>query len=198
MATLIAAMTMSVDGYIAGEDDSVEHLFDWYDAGDVEVQWPGDGGMVSHVSAASAAHLHRIIESAGAIIVGRRVYDITHGYGGSHPVGVPLFLVTHHPPASWPTPDAPFTAVPEGVAKAVELASAVAGDKVVSIGGPGLIREAIELDLLDELYIELAPVVLGKGIRFFEQLDRPLLLDDPEVVEGRRVTHLRYRVQRDR
>jgi hypothetical protein len=117
MANVIASLTMSVDGFIALPDDSVGHLFDWYDSGEVALPWLGMG-MVSHVTPASAGNLRDTIEGTGAIVVGRRVYDYTSGWGGDHPLGVPLFLVTHRPPQSWPTPDAPFTAVPEGVAAA--------------------------------------------------------------------------------
>ena len=99
MANVIASLTMSVDGFIALPDDSVGHLFDWYESGEVALAWPGMG-MVSHVTAASAGYLRDAIEGTGAIVVGRRVYDYTNGWGGSHPLGVPLFLVTHQPPLS--------------------------------------------------------------------------------------------------
>jgi dihydrofolate reductase len=195
VASVIAALTMSVDGFIAYEDDSVGHLFDWYDAGDVEVRWPGMN-MVSHVTPQSAACLRDTIEEAGALVVGRRVYDYTNGWGGDHPLGVPVFLVTHRPPLAWPVPDAPFTAVPEGVAAAVEKAQAAAGGKTVALAGPSIIQQALDLDLVDEIAVELAPVLLGKGIRFFGDLAHaPVLLDDPEVIASARVTHLRFRVR---
>jgi dihydrofolate reductase len=186
---------MSLDGFIAHEDDSVGHLFDWYNSGDVEVRWPGSD-MVSRVASPSAEYLRRTIEQAGALVVGRRVYDYTNGWGGSHPLGVPVFLVTHHPPDVWPIAEAPFTAVTEGVAAAVERAKAVAGGKTVALAGPSLIRQALDLDLVDEIAIDLAPVLLGRGIRFFgETAHAPVLLEDPEVVESTRVTHLRFRVR---
>ncbi len=196
MATVVGALTMSLDGYVAHRDDSVGHLFDWYEAGTVDVHWPGMG-MVSHVAPEDAAFLEGVIGRAGALVVGRRVYDYTGGWGGDHPLGVPVFLVTHHPPDSWPTEDAPFAAVPEGVATAIDLAAEVAGSKEVALAGPSIIRQALDLDLVDELAVDLAPVVLGDGIPFFGASDHgPLLLDDPEVRVGSRVTHLRYRVRR--
>ena len=195
MANVIAALTMSVDGFIAHEDDSVGYLFDWYGSGEAEVRWPGMG-MVSHVAPPSAAYLEDTIKRAGALVVGRRVYDYTNGWGGSHPLGVPLFLVTHRPPQEWPVPDAPFTAVPEGVAAAIEMARAVAGGKAVALAGPAIIQQALDLDLVDEIAVDLAPVLLGKGVRFFGELAHaPVLLDDPEVTESTRVTHLRFRVR---
>jgi dihydrofolate reductase len=94
---------------------------------------------------------------------------------------------------TWP---APFTAVPEGVAAAIEKARAAAGGKTVALAGPSIIQQALDLDLVDEIAVELAPVLLGKGIRFFGELAHaPVLLDDPEVTESTRVTHLRFRVR---
>jgi len=197
MADVVAALTMSVDGFIAHEDDSVGHLFDWYDNGDIEVRWPGNE-MVSHVTPQSAEYLRRTIAGAGALVVGRRVYDYTGGWGGSHPLGVPLFLVTHHPPQAWPRPDSPFTAVAEGVAAAIEQAKVVAGSKAVALAGPSIIQQALDLDLVDEIAVDLAPVLLGRGVRFFTKLAHPpVLLDNSEVIEGLRVTHLRFRVRHD-
>jgi dihydrofolate reductase len=196
MAEVVAALSMSLDGFIAHPDDSVGHLFDWYDNGEIEVSWPGNG-MVSHVTPNSAGYLRRTIEGTGALVVGRRVYDHTNGWGGHHPFGVPLFLVTHSPPPSWPAPDAPFTAVTEGVAAAITRAKAAAGTMAVAVAGPDIIQQALDLDLIDEIAVELAPVLLGAGIRFFGDLAHaPILLDDPEVLEGARVTHLRFRVRR--
>jgi dihydrofolate reductase len=196
MATVIASLTMSVDGFIALPDDSVGNLFDWYGSGDVEFRWPGMD-MVSTVTKPSADYLRATIDGAGAIVVGRRVYDYTNGWGGNHPLGVPLFLVTHQPPESWPKPDAPFTAVTDGVAAAIGQARSVAGDKAVALAGPSIIQQALNLGLVDEIAVDLAPVLLGDGIRFFGDLAQsPLLLDDPTVIQGSRVTHLRYRVRR--
>jgi dihydrofolate reductase len=194
MANVIASLTMSVDGFIALPDDSVGPLFDWYESGEVAIPWPGMG-MVSHVTPASARYLRETIDGAGAIVVGRRVYDYTNGWGGTHPLGVPLFLVTHRPPSSWPTADAPFTAVPKGVAAAIGQAKAIAGGKAVALAGPSIIQQALDLGLVDEIAVDLAPVLLGDGVRFFGELAHPLLLGDPEVIQGTRVTHLRVRVR---
>jgi dihydrofolate reductase len=196
MGDVVAGLTMSVDGYIANTDDSVGHLFDWYDSGEIELRWPGND-MVSHLTPQSAEYLQHAINGAGALVVGRRVYDYTHGWGGNHPVGVPLFLVTHDPPEKWPRPDAPFTAVADGVAAAIEQAKMVARDKTVSLSGPSIIQQALNLGLVDEIAVELAPLLLGRGIRFFGELAKPVLLEDPVVIESNRVTHLKFRVRRD-
>ena len=197
MADVVAALTMSLDGFVAHEDDSVGHLFDWYGSGDVEVRWPGND-MVSRVAPPSADHLRNIIHEAGALVVGRRVYNYTNGWAGRHPLGVPLFLVTHHPPEAWPRADAPFTAVTEGVAAAIARAKIVAGAKTVALAGPAIIQQALELDLVDEIAVDLAPVLLGRGIRFFGELDQSVLLDDPDIIPSVRVAHLRYRVRHPR
>jgi dihydrofolate reductase len=194
MAIVSASFSMSLDGFIALPDDSVGPLFDWYDRGDVEFRWPGMG-MVSHTTPQSAAYLHDIVEQAGALVVGRRIFDYTNGWGGDHPVHVPVFVVSHTVPEGWPRADAPFTFVTDGIDAAVAQAKAVAGDKSVGLAGPNIAQQCLQLGLLDEVRIELVPVLLGAGIRFFEVFDGdPVMLDDPEVIEGERVTHLRYRL----
>lgn len=196
MATVVAGLTMSLDGFIAHRDDGVEHLFDWYDNRDVEVRWPGNE-MVSHVTPASAAYLRETIASAGALVVGRRVFDYTNGWEGSHPLGVPVFVVTHRVPEGWPRDDAPFTVVLDGVESAVAQAKATAGDKTVGLAGPSVIQQCIDADLVDELHVELVPVLLGDGVRFFDTLaDPPVILENPTVIESDRVTHLQYQVVR--
>ncbi len=196
MATVVAGLSMSLDGFIAHLDDGVEHLFDWYDNGEIDIAWPGND-MVSHVTPASAAYLHDTIARAGALVVGRRVFDYTQGWGGSHPLGVPVFVVTHSVPEGWPRMDAPFTIVTDGVESAVAQAREVAGDRTVGVAGPSIAQQCLNAGLLDELRIELAPVLLGEGIRFFDNLtDPPVMLENPTVIEGDRVTHLIYRVRR--
>lgn len=90
---------------------------------------------------------------------------------------------------------APFSAVTKGVAAAIAQGKDVAGVEAASLSGPSIIQQALELDLVDQITGEPAPVPLGRGILFFGGLSRALLLDDPVVVEGSRVTHLRFRVR---
>jgi dihydrofolate reductase len=187
---------MSLDGFIAHPDDSVRHLFDWYGNGEVEIHWPGND-MVSHVTLASATYLRDAIAKVGALVVGRRVFDYTQGWAGSHPFGAPVFVVSHSVPDGWPRPDAPFTIVTDGVGSAVAQASEVAGDKTVGLAGPNIIQQCLNSGLLDELSIELVPVLLGEGIRFFDNLTiSPIMFENPTVIEGDRVTHLVYRRSR--
>jgi dihydrofolate reductase len=196
MAKVVSALSMSLDGFIARPDGNVGPLFDWYDNGDVETRWPGND-MVSRTTATSARYLAETIAGAGALVVGRRLFDFTRGWGGSHPLGVPVFVVSHSIPDGWPRPDAPFTFVLDGVASAVAQAVAVAGDRSVGVNGPDIAQQCLNAGLLDEVHVDLVPVLLGAGIRFFDHLDRtPVMLEDPVVEPGARVTHLTFRVRR--
>ena len=105
--------------------------------------------------------------------------------------------MTHEPPTDWPLPDAPFSFVTDGVQSAVAQAQALAGDKDVSLTAGNLVGQALRAGLVDELRIDLVPVVFGSGVRYFGNYDEStLLLEDPEIVQGERVTHLHYRIRK--
>jgi dihydrofolate reductase len=155
-------------------------------------------GFAFRTSAASAEILRDALTSTGAVITGRRNFDIAGGWGGRHPLGVPVFVVTHSIPDGWPRDDAPFTFV-DSVEQAVASARAAANGKLVVIASPNIAQQALALGLLDEVAISLVPVLLGDGIPFFaKRSGGPIVLSDPSVVEGSGVTHLRFAVQRDR
>ena len=196
MALVVANMSMSLDGFIADPADGVEHLFGWYGNGDVTVP-TADPRLTFHVSEASAAHLRGMLGNVGALISGRRLFDVAEGWGGNHPVGAPVFVVTHTAPQGWPHDDAPFTFVTEGgVEQAVAQAKAVAGDKIVAIASANVAQQCLNAGLLDAIAVDLVPVLLGEGIRFFDHLsEAPVKLENPRVVEGNCVTHLYYRVR---
>ncbi|WP_103353111.1 dihydrofolate reductase family protein [Amycolatopsis sp. CA-128772] len=194
MADVIANMSMSLDGFVADPEDRVDHLFEWYNNGDVEVST--SVGWSFNTSEASAKMLRGAMEDLGVLITGRRLFDLTGGWGGMHPMGVPVFVVTHKEPADWPHPDAPFTFVTDGVASAVEQAKKVAGDKNVAVASTTIAQQCLNLGLLDGVQVDLVPVLLGQGVRLFDHLDALTELTDPEVTEGTRVTHLFYRVKR--
>jgi dihydrofolate reductase len=196
MATVITQASMSLDGYIADPSDNVGPLFDWYGNGDVEVTG-ADPDRVFRVSAASADYLRRAWANAAAGVIGRRLFDITNGWNGRPPVGEAVFVVTHRPPRDWDFPDAPFTFVTDGVASAVAQAKEVAGDRIVSVNPGNVGGQAFQAGLVDEVLVDLVPVVFGAGVRYFgDYAGSPLLLGNPEVVQGDRVTHLRYQVRR--
>jgi dihydrofolate reductase len=194
MGRVISHMTMSLDGFVATLDDDPQEIFEWYSAGDVEVP-SANPDVKLRVDPVSAEVLGGIIEQAGVLIAGRHLFDITDGWGDSHPMGVPVVVVTHDPP-----PDAdrwPRTRFVGDVATAIEVGQQTAGDKTVVISSPTIAQQAIQLGLIDDVWVSLAPVLFGSGKTYFADLGRHVLLEDPEVVPGRRAVHLRYSVRSD-
>lgn len=194
--TTVASFCMSLDGFVARPDNSVGPLFDWYNAGEVEVPMVGYP-ITFRVAPSSAGYLREQLDSArhSAFVCGRRVFDHTHGWGGNPPGGGKAFVVTHRPPPpDWSAENlAPFTFV-DDVATAIERAKA-AGDGAVGVSGPDIARQCLRLGLLDEVRIDLVPVFLGEGVRYFDDLGATKAeLERVEVVAGEGVTHLRYRV----
>jgi dihydrofolate reductase len=134
----------------------------------------------------------------GAFVTGRRTFDITNGWGGNPPLGVPTFVVTHSVPQEWVYEGSPFTFVTDGVESAVERAKEVAGDKGVAVGAASLAQQCLRAGLLDEIHVDLVPVLLGDGVRLFDHLGtRPIELESTQVVEGTGVTHLTFRVVKE-
>ena len=150
MGKVTAGLTMSLDGFIAGPNDGPEHplgeggmrLFDWYSSGDTDYVVP-TGGMTFKVSSQAADLLREVFSGIGAIVTGRRTFDITNGWGGTHPIGqhVPIFVVTHSVPDGWDYEGSPFTFVTDGVEIAVEQARAAAGEKNVAVGAASLVQQ---------------------------------------------------------
>lgn len=196
MAKVLSHMTMSLDGFIAQPDDNPAELFEWYDGGDVELP-TAQPGMTFQVDAASAEALQELLDRTGAMIAGRRLFDQTDGWGDQHPVGAPIVVVTHRPPPDDAEERFPRTTFVGSVEEAVATAKEIAGDHDVTIASPTIIQQALDLGLVDEVCVSLVPVLFGEGIPYFAALDRGhVLLDDPEVVQGRRALHLRYPVRR--
>ena len=137
-----------------------------------------------------------LLGTAGALIAGRRLFDIADGWNDAHPTGAKVVVVTHDPP-----PDAatrwPKTTFVAGVEEAVEKAKELAGDNDVTIASANVVQQALNLGLVDEIAVSLVPVLFGEGKSYFGRLDDGhLMLEDPEVVRGRRAVHLRFRVRR--
>jgi dihydrofolate reductase len=196
MGIVAAQFTMTLDGYVAGANDEVGRVLRWYASGDTEFAVAG-GPMVFKVSEASAALLRATWGRIGAIVTGRRDFDVSNAWGGKPPFGVPTFIVTHRAPVEWDRPGTPFTFVTEGVQRAIQRAREAAGDRDVAVSGTQIVRQCLRAGLLDELQIDLVPMLLGAGIRLFEPVGmEPVDLEVMGVVEGTGVTHLRYRVVR--
>ena len=200
MGKVTTGATMSIDGYIAGPAESgFDLLFQWYNNGDVETA-TGDPNMTFRTSAASAQHLRELNEGLGALLVGRHLYDFVNGWGGRHPLDVTTVVLTHRLPDDRPVEDENFVFVTEGIEAAVAKARELAGDKNVGVNGGQMARQCLDAGLLDEIHVDLVPVLLGGGTPFFSALgSRPVRLDGPvSVVEGTGVTHIRYLVPKNR
>jgi dihydrofolate reductase len=141
-----------------------------------------------------------LFADAGACLVGRRMFDVSEAWRGNPPGGLPCFVVTHEPPAEWIKAGSPFTFVTEGPGNALAQARAVAGDKQVYIGGGAdIANQLLRAGLIDEIRINLVPVLLGAGTRLFERLaSEPIALDAAGVIESPFATHLRFRVRKER
>ena len=189
MARVICDMSMSLDGYVTGPNDSRENPF-------------GDGAGMLHdwifdaATDEDRALLQEMLDSVGAIVMGRTSFDKNEGDGGwgdGGPVGdTPCFVVTHHAPArSHPSI---YTFVTDGVASAIEQAKEVAGDKVVGLLGATVMQQALPLGLVDEIRVHVIPVLLGGGTPLFARLDSAISLERIQVLATPAATHLGFRV----
>ena len=197
MTKIYTGATVSLDGYLAGQDESgFDLLFQWYEAGDVEV--PTENPEMSfRLTPQSAEHVARIRDSTGCLVVGRHLFNVTNGWGGRHPLGMPYVVLTHSVPDGWERESEWYTFVTEGgIGAAIDAAKRIAGDKNVGVNGGQMASQALAAGLLDEVWVDLAPVILGAGTPFLTS-ETQLALDGPlSVVESERVTHLRYAVRR--
>ena len=192
---LVSAVVMhavvSVDGFIADANDDVGPLFDWYFNGDAEIV---DGGPFK-VGHASVGYVRPMWERIGTTVMGRHLFDLTNGWEGTPPAGDHIVVVTHRPkPEGWhPEASCRFVDdVGDAIVTAKELAGA--GDVALTAGDMG--GQAFALGLVDEVAMDVVPVVFGSGKSYFGSIDAQYLLDDPDVViQGDRVLHLRYRVR---
>ena len=198
MASVVAAITISLDGSITGPNDGPgnglgdggERLHYWVFGG----PWSYEAEPSGEATGADKEYLDEGMRRAGAIVVGRGMYEAAEAWGGQNPFGVPLFVVTHRPE------DAPsqggFTFV-DGLDEAIELARQAAGAKDISVGGGAdVIRQALRAGHVDELSISIAPVILGGGKRLFEGFEQTLNLEHADLLQSPFATHITYRVVR--
>jgi dihydrofolate reductase len=194
VATVIADMSMSLDGFVADSEDRTDLVFGWFFGGDTPVP-TANPHVTFQVSEASARELREGLASVGALISGRRTFDLAGGWGGAHPMGVPVVVMTHDAPDGYE--DAPFHFVGDGIESAVAKAKQIAGDKIVGVASPDITRQCLDAGLLDGIRVSLVPILLGSGVPWFANLaDAPVQLEGPTVTEGDGVTHLNYRVKR--
>ncbi len=200
MTIVATAHSTSLDGFIAGAGDSPtlplgiggDRLFRWFSDGDTPRRFYPDFRM----SAISAKFFDEGAGAQGAVITGRRTYDIANAWGGRGPLpGVPLFIVTHRIPEIAPDSYPKYTFVTEGVERAVKQAEITADGRSVAIMGASLVQQCLGAGLLDELTIHLVPFVLGRGVRLLDGLEScGVELDLVRIVDAPGVTHLTYHV----
>jgi dihydrofolate reductase len=212
MAKVIAEISASLDGFVAGPNQTLEEplgrggekLHEWV----VRLKsWREPHGLEGGDTGSDDELFREAVAATGAIVMGRRMFSGGEGpwdrdpnaqgwWGDDPPFHKPVFVVTHHAREQLVLADTTFTFVTEGVESAVEQARAAAGEKVVGIaGGASVIEQSLEAGLLDELLIHVAPVLLGGGVRLFARVAPR----DLECIAGSGsptgVAHLRYRVR---
>jgi dihydrofolate reductase len=196
MGKTVMGAVVSLDGFIADDNDRVGPLFDWYGNGDVSWSFEGSD-REARSTQASADFMRAHYAEVAAGVIGRRLFDLTNGWDGKPAAGEHVFVVTHEPPTDWEHADtAPFTFV-DGVESAIGAAREYAGDRLVDVSGGQIGGLALRLGLIDQVVVNLVPVVFGSGRPFFATgpLADPVLLENPSrVVPGDRVMHLVYDV----
>ena len=181
MATVVADMSVSLDGFVADPKDGVEHIFSWYAKPQPESVAGGSGTAAG----------------PGVIVYGRRTFEVANGWNGTHPTGAPVIVVTHEVPEGWPRENSTVSFDTGGIESAMRKAAEVAGDRMIALGSPSIIQQCLDLGLVDRIQVKIVPVLIGEGIRLFGKLAvAPVELGDPEVSQGNGVTHLYYDVKR--
>jgi dihydrofolate reductase len=198
MAKIIAAITMSVDGYITGPGDGPgkglgeggERLHYWVFGGPWSYENEPRGGPTGE----DAEYMNEVTARVGATVVGRNMYEAAEHWGDKNPFGVPVFVVTHRPEEEPDTGEFTFVG---GFEEAIDRAQEAAGEKDVSIGGGGdVIRQGLDTGIVDELDIIVAPVILGGGKRLFEDFTKSLDLENRGVRQSRLATFMQFAVKR--
>ncbi len=203
MGMVIMHNVVSLDGFIADEKDDVGPLHDWYFSGDTPITEGGDqefdhsgAGTRFKVSSASAEYVRSMWDAIGVIVMGRHLFDLVNGWEGQPPTGDHVIVVSHRPkPEGW-HPEASYHFV-DDVTAALDKARGLAGERTVAVNAGEVGGQILAAGLVDEVAMDVVPVVFGSGKRFFGSIDGQHLLEDPHVViQGDRVLHLRFKVRR--
>lgn len=194
MGKVVFDITTSLDGFVAGPDDGPEQpmgeggmrLFEWYFADQEASRTP---------EAMDPEIRDQAAQMVGAIVSGRRTYNNSQGWNGEHPLGVPVFVLTHQPPKVNGTFKGSF--VTDGIESALEQARKIAGDKIIAVASPSVAGQYLQAGLLDEISLHIVPVLLGSGVPLFHQAGiQNIELECLSAVNTPRVTHMTYRVIR--
>jgi dihydrofolate reductase len=191
MTRVVCDMSMSLDGYVTGPNDSRENPF-------------GDGAESLHdwlftdPTDDEKALMQEALDNCGAVVMGSRSFDKNEGDGGwgdGGPLGdTPVFVVTHHAPTRKYPPVYRF--VTDGVKSAIEQAKAAAGGKNVGLHGATVMQQGLPLGLVDEIVVHVVPLLIGGGTRLFDTLPAAIRLEQTDTIASPTVTHLRFRVVR--
>jgi dihydrofolate reductase len=191
MGNVTLRMSMSLDGFIAGPNVGVEHPMG--EGGDRLHQWM----FATPVDPVDAEIVKESFASTGAVVLGRRTFDLGVSHWGDTPFPVPSFVLTHEARADLPMKSAAFTFITEGVESALRQAKAVAGDRKILLMGANTAQQFLKAGLVDEIDLQIAPVLLGGGTRLFDQpLSNHVELERIRVIESPDVTHLTFQVKR--
>jgi dihydrofolate reductase len=187
--------SMSLDGFIAAPNDDIQHVFSWMSRGDTDYTLvSGEHPIPLKISPQSIEQFENTKKMTGVLVTGRRLFDMTGGWGGKHPLNVPVVVVTHNPAQEW-VGKKDFTFITDGVESAIAKAQEIAGDKDVAIASASIAQQCLKLGLLEQIHIDLVPYVLGDGVRLFDHLGfMPTQLEVSKLVEAPGVTHITYQV----
>lgn len=203
MGTVLMHSVVSLDGFIADDNDGPGPLHEWYFSGDTPIRKSDEhtfdhsgAGNTFRVSAASAGYVRSMWASLGVIVMGRRLFDLTNGWEGDPPAGQHVVVVSHRPkPDGW-HPEASYHFVSDPAA-AIDKAQELAGDRAIAVNAGEVGSQILAAGLVDEVAMDVVPVLLGSGRRYFTGLSGQCLLEDPDVIiQGERVLHLRFAVRR--
>jgi dihydrofolate reductase len=196
---IMGCASVSADGFIADDEGQVGSLFDWLAVGDVDFKWSESDEEAMRATQASKDFMQSVYPDIGAVIMGRNTFDQTNGWDGVPAAGDHVFVVTHEAPTDWEHADtAPFTFVTDGVQAAIEQAHEFCGDRIVDVAAGQIGGQALRLGLIDQIVMNVVPVVFGGGRPFFGAMEPgEIALSNPSrVAQGNRVTHLIYDVER--
>jgi dihydrofolate reductase len=188
-------VSMSLDGFIAGPDDKPGRIFDWYFKGDTPSAYSSES-LPFRLTSEDAKIFDESVSTVGAIVSGRRTYDISKAWDGSFFFPVPFFILTHEAPESVPRGTTEFTFVTDGIESAVGQAKAASGGKNVGVMGADAAKQCIEAGLLDVMCVHIAPCLLGDGVRLFDRLGTHFIgLERTKVIgSSSGVTHIFFNV----
>jgi len=188
MGSVFIDVSMSIDGIVAGPNDGPDAPLG--ENGELLHEWIFHPGRAETGDDRRHADLSARV---GAVVLGRRTFDLGLPNWGDVPFPAPSFVLTHRPGPDLVMPGGTFTFLSSDPAEAVRLAKAAAGDRDVAVMGGAVGRQCLATGLIDELHVHLVPVLLGRGVRLFEDTaSAPVGWAAPEVTQSPRVTHLRY------